>query len=1274
MTALEPRGRRLRAAVASTVIGALTVSVLVTAELPAAAVEAPQDGPRECVRAALVMAWDSGGPQVRAAAQEALLGDDAAVCSFVNEQWAELEEADQSILATQMHADGGPSVKAAATRALDASDPAALREFLDTGWQEPSHADLDISINQMVETGGAQLRAAATRALDTGTMQAAQAFLESGWEAPHHADLEVRVSQIYSSGGPLVRQAAQRAMDNGSVRALTRFLEVEWGVAAARDHERDILTDLLSAAQSSGMEAEAQTLSATEQAERAIAEAQAAQQAAVTAREAANAAAGDRRKAEAAAARAARAAQQAAAAAQQAVGAANDAAVAAQVASSAAVRVALAASLAQKKAAEASKAAAAARVDRNAADTARAAARAARVAAQGADSAGEAIQKAVAALNQVKVAGDAAISAGVNAAAAEAAAREAAAVATAAGADASAVYAAAERARAAHLRAARAADAAIRYANIATSEAIRARDAAQSAAANALRAAAAAEDAADHAGEAADAARLARQHAQAAEAAASASLAAAEQAGAVYDAAREADRIRLGIEHEQGLVAAREAARLAARDDVAAGPTYDQPRSDWRTPAINAALAVANDPDSTREVAVAKAREAALAVAESSGTWTREAARSALAGDDEQVLIFASEGLAEAEGMDDRTTLAGLGSTGTPAMQAAIEAVAEGTDAEVAAFLRNPDYPERIDEDTITVNRILAQARDVGDQHTIDAATHVLDDGSAGALRRFIDQGQYAAREADEEIKVQQIFATALEGSQLRSAAEIALEGPRAFRTTFLEQGRFEADLRDHDTAAHERTVASLVAQAEEAASRALENAQRAWEVAARAAGAADEAAAHAAAAAGAAQDAAEDAQAASLAAERAHQSATLAAASAQTAINAAKSAERSAESAARSAVWARISLAKAHKYANEAIDSANDAWRQAEEAGKSAIEAAREYDEALGAAYQLMTDNLIHEGDQAAIKCINPLLPGEFTPEGYNLACLQEIEDNTTELVEDGFDPHRLAYKQGLFCETLFGRGGPQFESCIAHVLSPTFTSDVVTDSIVDLLDALHAMAAGVLTVLEEVAVWRLCKGACKKLYKKLTGDVLQYDTVSEFIYWRQVTAREERRKVTNWQSVAATNWNMFQSYFENNCFVPSSGLRLTSAPKYHHCATAMARSALTQAGWTPRVYDIGGGFTASLSTGGMVHVMTRHMWRYFGTPPTATQTYFAPTDTIATVTGYLDRVVRHHAVGIREYLAGNGSRSQFTLEIDGHTYVLGLRRDGSIGQFYRT
>lgn len=1270
--ASRSRRHRVRMAIASVVIGALGASYLVSTGQPAAANEAASAEPRECVRAAVVAAWESGGPQVKAAARTALLGDEAAVCAFVNERWAELEDADRSILANQMHADGGPSTKAAVTQALDADDPEVLRTFLESGWRDPWHADQEIRINQMVQTGGPQLRAAATRAIDAGSVDVLRQFLESGWEDPHHADLEVRVNQIHATGGTLVKQGAQRALDVGTVQALTRFVEVDWGVAAARDHERASLTDLLRAAKEAGAEAKAETLAAKEQADRAVAEADAARRAAITARDAANAAAGNQREAEVAAGNAARAAQQAAAAAQQAVGAANEAAAAAREASRAAVRVALAASLAQTKAAEASKAAAAARLDKNAAGAARDAARAARVAAEGANTAGAAIQGAVEALNKVRAAADAARSAGGHATAAEAAAREAAAAARRAGADASKVDAAAQRARAASLRAARAAAAAIAYADIAAAEAIKARNAALAAAANAARAATAAEDAAEHAGNAANAAALAREHAQAAEAAATAAQTAAEQAGAIYTAAREADRARLEVAHEQGLEAAREATRIIQTNGLDV-PSYDQPQADWHTPAVSAALEVIANPGTSREVAVAKGREVALALVRMPGTWTSEAARDALAGDDEQILTFVRGGLTEAEGMDDRTTLAGLGSTGTPAMQAAIKSAAGGTDAQVSAFLRNVTYPERVDEDTLAVNRILAAARKNGDQHTVDAATHALDDGSANTLRAFVKAGQHAAREADEEIKVNQVLARAPEGSELRIAADIALQGPRAFRTKFIEQGQYQAALRDHDTAAHEEVVASLVTQAEEAASRALENSMRAWESAARAAGAAADAAAHAAAAEQAARDASAHATAAAASASRAHASANQAAASARTAISAAASAQRSATSAAQSATWARISLSKAQKFANEAIDSANEARRLAEEAGRSVIEAAAEYNRALGAAYRLMTDELLSEAEKATGTCRNPLLPGEFTAEGYNLDCLQDIADNTVELVEDNFDPRNLAYKQGVFCENLYGRGGPLFDRCLAHVLSPTFMTDVLSDEIGNLLDSIHAVVAGLSALLEQVAVWRFCKGPCKKLHRILTDDVLGYDTFSEWLFWSQVAAQEESSSVSQWRDVAVGNWNMVQWYFENSCFVPPAGLRAAGDPKHHHCAIPKARAALSQAGWTPRVYDVGGGFKASLSTADMVHVMIRHMWPYFGTAPKTIQTYFAPTDTIASVTGYLDRVVRQNAVGIREYLNGTRSSSQFTLEIDGYTYVLGMRRDGSIGQFYR-
>jgi hypothetical protein len=89
-------------------------------------------------------------------------------------------------------------------------------------------------------------------------------------------------------------------------------------------------------------------------------------------------------------------------------------------------------------------------------------------------------------------------------------------------------------------------------------------------------------------------------------------------------------------------------------------------------------------------------------------------------------------------------------------------------------------------------------------------------------------------------------------------------------------------------------------------------------------------------------------------------------------------------------------------------------------------------------------------------------------------------------------------------------------------------------------------------------------------------------------------------------------------------------------------------------------------------LSTERMVHIMTRHMPEFFDGEAKAVQTFFPRSMTIDDVTDLVGSAVRQNSSGIRSFLEGTSSISQFTGEAGGNSFTLGMRPNGLIGQFY--
>jgi hypothetical protein len=753
-----------------------------------------------------------------------------------------------------------------------------------------------------------------------------------------------------NNSGPVLNAAAQAAL-NGTPEELKEFLR--WGqfTARARDAELASIRSLTEQAKQAGATTAREALAAEEssiQAGNAAAEAKKAAQAAEAE---AKAAGGDAKKASAAAGRAADAAEGAADAAREAVAASNAAMRAARVAADASRKATTAAALTAQAASRAQKAAAAARLNAGDARLAREAAEAARDAAQRARELEQVKAERDRALGKAAAAALSAKLAGQNADAAGAAADEAGRQSGVSAHQAQRARNAAAQARRAAATAGRAADRAealARQAKEASDEAFAlARSAAQHAE-NAVTQARAAADAADRAEiSAAEAAK----HAQAAVDAANVAVNAANQAVELEALARTEDASRLAEWTEQGIQQAQDALQaeqegLAAGGELAAWnrtllwDTAEQDRIDAATRTL---LAEAGAVGAPAAVVLDKGRRAARALIATGGQWTREAAGDALAGDEAEMRLWLAEGRRSAAGQDDRARVWRLIDTlpDGPEKTAAQTAL-NGSDANVEAFLRTRNYAGKVTKDRQQAYQIVQNA---GTYLNLKNAAERALAGTAAELHQFLRTGQWTARAADERQEVYRVMEQG--GPEVQAAAKVALAGPASYLSYFLAAGQFQAQERDLEQAAHVATVKKLIAEAQQYAQKALEDADRAVEAAKRAQGYANEANAAKARADTAAQRAVTFANQAAASAADAKRSADQAAQSAVTARNAANQAKASASAAARSAATATAAAQRAQADAYAAYRAKQDARASAEAAGKDAAAAADAANEA---------------------------------------------------------------------------------------------------------------------------------------------------------------------------------------------------------------------------------------------------------------------------------------------------------------------------------------
>ncbi|GAA5152466.1 nucleic acid/nucleotide deaminase domain-containing protein [Amycolatopsis dongchuanensis] len=938
-------GHRLRTSLILALITALLGQLLGTVPADArpagvSAVAADSPAPVAKPREIVLALWRSGGSQVKPAAERALLGSDADVDAFLNSNVDRLHALDDRIAVDQILASGGASVKAAAQRALDAasSDPTALRTFLEGGWGQAQTNDLRVRVDQILAAGGPQVQAAAQAALDDGSHDALQRFLTTTSGQAEAKDLRIQVDQILAAGGPEVRAAAQTALDAQTTDALRLFIDREWEVAEARDAETESISQLAESARIAGEQAEQETQAAKDSAAKALVEAELARQAAEFAAAAAEQSQHNAQGAAEAANRAADAANRAASAATAAIGAANAATSAARVAASAAARASAAAAKAGQASSTAWRYAAAARTDRSKAGDASQAARDAADASTSAQNAVISIERAQVALGKAREAVDAATSAKDNANKAAVAAQDSVRWAQAAGADASRASAAAATAQRQADIAAKAASAARDYADAAAAAAAQAHDLASRAAADAAVASTAAADAAAHAGEAQNAAQLATEHANSATAAAQTAVDSANQAQALYDAARKADAARLEVQADQATDAAQQT--LDVHDELGLTRNRDLPQEAQYDADTKAWIAEATAPGADPALVVADGRKIALRLLDTGGPWTQAAAEGALTGDDVEVTAFVQTRLGDAAARDDREKLQELIDDGTDAFKAGGQEALAAGDAAVKQFLTNPTYRRQATDLRITVNQVLAAAREDGNATVAAAAQTALDTGTVPALKQFLDTGQNIAHLHDDRIALDQLIANPDAGPETKSLAQAALSGSPQIVRQYREAGQYVAERHDHEAAVHDSAVAGLVAEAHSIAAKATQNAATAQAVAATARGAADAAAGYARDADNSAAQAANFANQAAQSAQRALASAQQAARSADTAATAAKRASQAATRATLSAINARNSANSAARSAQSAVAAWKQAYDDATAAGADAASA----------------------------------------------------------------------------------------------------------------------------------------------------------------------------------------------------------------------------------------------------------------------------------------------------------------------------------------------
>ncbi|MFC8190474.1 ALF repeat-containing protein [Cellulomonas sp. NPDC057328] len=188
-------------------------------------------------RQAALALMTTGGEWTRAAATEALAGDEVTLRSWLDE--GRVLAAGQDNRARVWHLvdtlPEGPE-RTAARASLDGDD-AAVAQFLRTrAYPGKAAADERALAQILASDPGARLYGATQEALN-GTAQDAHEFLRDGQHVARALDQEVEIGRVMRDGGPEVKAAAQVALE-GPASYGSYFLAVGQYEAAQRDLEQ----------------------------------------------------------------------------------------------------------------------------------------------------------------------------------------------------------------------------------------------------------------------------------------------------------------------------------------------------------------------------------------------------------------------------------------------------------------------------------------------------------------------------------------------------------------------------------------------------------------------------------------------------------------------------------------------------------------------------------------------------------------------------------------------------------------------------------------------------------------------------------------------------------------------------------------------------------------------------------------------------------------------------------------------------------------------------
>ncbi|GAB7188571.1 ALF repeat-containing protein [Kitasatospora sp. Ki12] len=176
---------------------------------------------------------DTAGPWTKAAAQTALEGDDNDVRDFLATDLTTARDRDDLTSVMAIAQSPGKLEKRLAAETAAVGTAEQVRAFLATG-QYPGKDDDDrVALSQIMANGGPGVKAAAGKALD-GTIDDVRAFLTTGQYKARDDDNRVLVTQALAGGGPEVKAAAQAVL-SGPTDRLVPFLQTGLPKAQQRD-------------------------------------------------------------------------------------------------------------------------------------------------------------------------------------------------------------------------------------------------------------------------------------------------------------------------------------------------------------------------------------------------------------------------------------------------------------------------------------------------------------------------------------------------------------------------------------------------------------------------------------------------------------------------------------------------------------------------------------------------------------------------------------------------------------------------------------------------------------------------------------------------------------------------------------------------------------------------------------------------------------------------------------------------------------------------------